>query len=143
MLFCIVNSNIIRIFVAQTTNKVTYQLKLITMSTMRNSVMLVGRAGAEPQIKEFNENKKVARFNIAVNESYKNDNNEWVNSTQWFPIVAWDKMAERVEAKVKKGCQVAIDGKLRVNEWTDDKGQRHSNTEIWIEDLMVIESKEN
>jgi len=107
------------------------------MSTMRNSVMLIGRPGAEPELKTFNSNKK-ARFNIAVNERRKNANGEWVENTQWFPIVAWGNVADRVMRIVQKGKQVAISGSLRNNEWTDDKGQRHSVTEIWITDLFPM-----
>ena len=110
------------------------------MSTMRNSVMLIGRLGAEPEIKTFNKNK-VARFRIAVNESRKNANGEWVDNTQWFPIVAWGSLAERVEKHVTKGTLLAIEGSLRNNEWTDDKGQRHSSTEIWISDIIPLIAK--
>ena len=109
------------------------------MSTLRNSVTLVGRPGADPEVKNLNDNKKVARFNLAVNESYKNANDEWVNTTQWFPVVAWNGVADRAEKVIKKGLQVAIDGKLRNNEWKDDKGQHHSVTEIWLEDFIVLE----
>ena len=112
------------------------------MSTMRNSVMLIGRPGAEPETRTFN-NSKMVRFRIAVNERRKNANNEWVDNTQWFPIVAWGNVAERVERNVKKGQLVAIDGSLRNNEWTDDKGQRHSTTEVWINDLLPIEKSKN
>ena len=108
------------------------------MSTMRNSVMLIGRPGAEPETKTFNRNK-MTRFRIAVNESRKNANNEWVDNTQWFPVVAWGNVADRVERIVKKGQLIAIDGSLRNNEWTDDKGQRHYVTEVWINDLFPIE----
>ena len=108
------------------------------MSTMKNSVMLIGRPGAEPEIKTFSSNKK-ARFSLAVSENKKNANGEWVNDTQWFPIVAWGALADRVENNVKKGLQVAINGSLHNNEWTDDKGQRHSTTEIWIHDLFLID----
>lgn len=108
------------------------------MSTMRNSVMLIGRPGAEPEMKTFN-NSKIARFRIAVNESRKNANGEWVTDTQWFPIVAWGPVADRVEKNVKKGKRIAIDGSLHNNEWTDDKGQRHSTTEIWVNDLFLID----
>ena len=73
-------------------------------------------------------------------ENYKNAEGEWVNTTQWISIVAWGNVAERVENKVKKGLQIAIDGSLHINEWTDDKGQRHSNTEIWIDDFFVIDT---
>ena len=108
------------------------------MSTMRNSVMLIGRPGAEPEMKNFNDNKK-ARFSLAVTESKKNANGEWVNDTQWFPVVAWGAIANRVEKNVKKGKRIAVEGSLHNNEWTDDKGQRHSNIEVWINDLFLID----
>ena len=111
------------------------------MSTTRNSVMLVGRPGADPEIKNFS-NSKRARFNLAVNESHKNADGDWVNDTQWFSIVAWNKVADRVESRIKKGLQVAIDGSLHNVEWTDDKGQRHSNVEIWIDDFFIIDMDE-
>ena len=106
---------------------------------MRNSVTLIGRPGADPETRTFNSNSKMARFRLAVSENRRNANNEWVNDTQWFNIVAWGKTAERVESHVKKGVQVVIDGKLRNNEWTDDRGQRHSSIEIWLNDLVTIE----
>ena len=112
------------------------------MSTMRNSVMLIGRPGAEPEIKTFNNNKK-ARFSIAVSENKKNANGEWVSDTQWFPIVAWGAVADRVEKSVKKGKRIAIEGSLRNNEWTDDKGQRHLVTEILLHDLLPVEKSKD
>ena len=105
---------------------------------MRNSVMLIGRPGAEPEVKMFN-NSKMTRVRLAVTESKKNANGEWVNDTQWFPIVAWGPVADRVEKNVKKGKRIAIDGALRNNEWTDDKGQRHTITEVLVKDLFLID----
>ena len=109
------------------------------MSTMRNSVMLIGRPGAEPEVKNLSNNNKVARFSLAVDERRMNANREWVNNTQWFKIVAWGKTAERVENNVRKGLQIAIEGSLRNNEWTDDKGQRHITTEVFVNDLFLID----
>jgi single-strand DNA-binding protein len=106
---------------------------------MRNSVMLIGRPGAEPEVKNLNNNNKVARFRLAVNEGRMNANHEWVNDTQWFNLVAWGKTADRVANNVRKGLQIAIEGSLRNNEWTDDKGQRHTSTEIFINDLFLID----
>ena len=106
---------------------------------MRNSVMLIGRPGAEPEMRNLSNNNKVARFRLAVSESRRNANNEWVNDTQWFSMVAWGAIADRVQKNVKKGQQLAIEGKLRNNEWTDDKGQRHNSVEIWIDDLFQME----
>ncbi|MCF0200088.1 MAG: single-stranded DNA-binding protein [Bacteroidales bacterium] len=113
------------------------------MSTMRNSVMLVGRPGAEPEMKTLNNNQKVARFRIAVNESYKNANNEYTDITYWFNVVAWGGHAERVMKSVRKGKQIAIEGSLRNNEWTDKEGKRHNDTEIWLNDLLPMEAEKS
>ncbi len=110
------------------------------MSTMRNSVMLIGRPGSEPEIRNFNNNSKKATFRIAVNEGHKNANGEWVENTQWFPVVGWGNIADRIERFVKKGMLLAIDGNLRNNEWTDDKGQRHSSIQVWVNDLFLIDT---
>ena len=93
------------------------------MSTMRNSVMLIGRPGAEPEVKSLNKNNKMARVRLAVTESKKNANGEWVSETQWFTIVAWGKIADRVENNVRKGLQVAVEGSLRkVAKMLEDRG---------------------
>ena len=105
---------------------------------MRNSVTLVGRPGAEPEMRALNNGKK-ATFRLAVNEGRKNANGEWVETTQWFPVVAWGALAERVEKDVRKGMRIAISGSLHNNEWTDDKGQRHLVTEIWVSELLPVE----
>ena len=108
------------------------------MSTMRNSVMLIGRPGAEPEVKNFN-NSKRARFSLAVNETHRNANHEQVKDTQWFNVVAWDKTAERVAQVMKKGKQIAIDGTLRNNEWVDKNGQRHLSTEIHLNNFILLD----
>ncbi len=113
------------------------------MSTMRNSVQLIGRPGADPEIKTFDSNSKVARFRIAVSETRLNANNERVNNTQWFTVVAWNKMAERVAKVVKKGKRIAIEGELHNNDWKDNNGVSHSSTEIWLNDLLVIDWDSN
>ena len=109
------------------------------MSTMRNSVMLIGRPGAEPETRTFNDNRIVTRFNLAVNDTRRNAKNEQVKDTQWFTVVAWDKTAERVAQVVKKGKRIAIDGALRNNEWIDNNGQRHQLTEIRLNNFILLD----
>ena len=106
---------------------------------MRNSVMLIGRPGAEPETRTFNDNRIVTRFNLAVNEMRRNANHQQVKDTQWFTVVAWDKTAERVAQVVKKGKRIAIDGALRNNEWTDKNGQRHLSTEIHLNNFILLD----
>lgn len=104
---------------------------------MRNSVMLIGNAGSDPEIRTFSNGQKVARVRIAVNESYKNANDEWVQTTEWFGLVGFGNMADRMEKQIHKGQQFAIDGRLHNNEWSDDQG-RHTVTEIILNDLFLI-----
>ena len=61
------------------------------MSTLKNHVQLIGNVGQEPTITNLESGKKVARFSIATNESYKNNKGEKVQSTDWHTVVAWDE----------------------------------------------------
>ena len=61
------------------------------MSTMRNSVMLIGRPGAEPETRTFNDNRIVTRFNLAVNETRRNANHQQVKDTNNFILLDWGK----------------------------------------------------
>lgn len=107
---------------------------------MKNSVMLIGNAGNDPEIRTFSNGQKVARVRIAVNESYKNANGEWVQQTQWFPLSGFGNMADRMEKTIRKGVYFAIDGRLHNNEWDDEHG-RHSVTEIIVNDLFLIDTQ--
>ncbi len=109
------------------------------MSTMRNSVMLIGRPGTEPETKTFDNNHIISRFRLAVNDSHTNANHERVNTTQWFTVVAWDKTAERIAQVVKKGKRIAVDGALHNNERTDQNGVRHSGTEIHVNNFVLLD----
>ena len=63
------------------------------MNTLRNSVRLVGNLGMDPEVKSFDNNKKLARLSIAINESYKNDKGEKITETQWHNVVMWNTQA--------------------------------------------------
>ena len=73
------------------------------MSTLRNSVKLIGHVGTEPEIVNLDSGKKLAKFSIATNEYYKNAKGEKVSETQWHNLVAWGKTADLVENYVPKG----------------------------------------
>ena len=59
------------------------------MNTLRNSVRLVGNLGMDPEVKSFDNNRKLAKISIATNESYKNDKGEKITDTQWHNLVLW------------------------------------------------------
>ena len=67
------------------------------MNTLRNKVQLIGNLGQNPEVKELTGGKKVAKFSLATNETYRNKAGEKVTDTQWHNLVAWGKTAEIIE----------------------------------------------
>lgn len=112
------------------------------MNAQRNSVVLTGRPGRDPEVKVLDNNRKMARFSIAVNESRINALNERINNTQWFTIVAWGNEVEKAEAMVHKGQPIVVYGKLHNNEWKDRDGNRRISTEIYLSNIEPYQDAE-
>ena len=94
------------------------------MYALKNSVRLVGNLGNAPEIKTTEGGKKMARFSLATNESYRNAKGEKVTETQWHNLVAWGKVAEIAEKLLQKGTEVTVDGKLVNRTYTDKQGEK-------------------
>ena len=93
------------------------------MNSLRNHVQLIGRLGADPEIKQFDSGKKKASFSMATNDSYKNAEGEKVEETQWHNVVAWGKKADLIEQYLTKGSEVAVSGRLTYRDYESD-GQK-------------------
>ncbi len=110
------------------------------MNALRNTVQLIGRLGNDPQIKTFDSGKRMATFSIATNEVYYNNQGEKVEDTQWHNIVVWGKKSEVVESYLKKGSEIAVQGKL-VNRSYEKDGERKYITEIIVNDFLMMDKK--
>jgi single-strand DNA-binding protein len=108
------------------------------MSTLRNKVQLIGHVGNDPEIKTFDGGKKLAKLNVATNESYKNDKGEKVEETQWHSLIAWGITADIIEKYVVKGKEIAIEGKLTHRSYEDKNGEKRYVTEVVIDELMLL-----
>src|SRR5690554_2009050 len=111
------------------------------MSRLRNKVQLIGNLGKDPEIITLESGRKLAKFSLATNESYKNQKGERVTETQWHNIVAWGKTAEIIESYLTKGKEVAIEGKLTSRSWDDKEGQKRYITEVVCNELVMLGSK--
>jgi len=111
------------------------------MSTLRNKVQLIGHVGNDPEIKTFDGGKKLAKLNVATNESYKNEKGEKVEETQWHSLIAWGKTADIIEKYVVKGKEIAIEGKLTHRSYEDKNGEKRYVTEVVIDELLMLGSK--
>lgn len=108
------------------------------MSTLRNKVQLIGHVGNDPEIKTLDGGRKLAKLNVATNESYKNDKGEKVEETQWHSLIAWGKTAEIIEKYVVKGKEIAIEGKLTHRSYEDKNGEKRYVTEVVIDELLML-----
>lgn len=105
---------------------------------IKNNVQLIGRLGAEPQVKTLDNGTKLAKFRIAVTETYKTKSGDKVNDTQWHTIVAWGTLADIAERILHKGSQVTIDGKLFNRSFTDREGNKRTTTEIVANEFFLM-----
>lgn len=112
------------------------------MNALRNKVQLIGNLGMNPEVKELSNGSKFAKVSLATNESYKNAKGELVKETQWHNIVAFGKTAEIMEKYLKKGSEVAVEGKLLTRNYTDKEGVKKHITEIQINELLMLDKKE-
>ena len=111
------------------------------MNALRNKVQLIGNLGMDPEVKSLDGGKKLAKMSIATNENYKNAKGEKVTETQWHNLVAWGKTAEIIERFLKKGSEVAIEGKLINRNYTDKEGIKRYVTEIEVSEVLMLDAK--
>ena len=103
-----------------------------------NSVVIVGRCGQDPEMKYFESGKVKTTFSLAVNRWDTKTKSE---ITDWFNVEFWEKQAEVAGEYVKKGRQVALDGKLVVSSWTTPQGENRTRYLIRGINLRLLGSK--
>ena len=108
------------------------------MNALKNRVQLIGNVGNDPEIKILESGKKVAKVNLATNESYYNDKNEKITDTQWHTVTAWGKTADIIESFVTKGKEIAVEGKLTHRSYDDKEGIKRYVTEIIISEVLLL-----
>jgi single-strand DNA-binding protein len=111
------------------------------MNSLRNSVRLVGNLGMDPEVKTFDTNKKLARVSLATKETYKNNKGEKVTETQWHNLVIWGAQAQLVEDLLKKGDEVAIEGRIANSNYTDKEGNKRYVSEIIVNEFLKLGSR--
>lgn len=111
------------------------------MNALRNKVTLIGNLGNAPEIRTLESGKKMAKFSVATNETYRNAKGEKVTETQWHNLVAFGKTAEIAEKYLTKGKEVAVEGKLTTRTYNDKDGNKKYFTEIQVSELVLLGAK--
>jgi len=108
------------------------------MNALRNRVQLIGNLGMDPEVKSLDNGKKVAKFTLATNEDYKNSEGQKISETTWHNIVAWNGLADNIGKLLKKGKQVAVEGRLAYRSYEDKQGVTKYITEIVIDSMLML-----
>jgi len=111
------------------------------MKNLLNSVRLIGNVGYDPEIREFESGKKLAKLNLATNEKVTLVSGDVVNNTQWHRLVAWGNVAELFEKMVKKGSKLMVEGRLQHRSFLGADGQKKETSEVVVKNILLIEAK--
>jgi len=101
-----------------------------------NKCMIIGHLGKDPEIKTTQSGMAVANFSVAVSEKRKGE-----DATEWFRVVAFDKLADICGKYLTKGKQVYIEGRIQTREWEDRDGNKRQTTEIIANQMVMLGGK--
>ncbi|MCX8021162.1 MAG: single-stranded DNA-binding protein [Syntrophorhabdaceae bacterium] len=103
-----------------------------------NKVILIGRLGADPELRYTTESTPVATFRIATTETWKDKNGNKQEKTEWHTIIAWRKLAEIASGYLKKGRLVYVEGRIRTREYDAKDGTKRRVYEIEATDMKLF-----
>jgi single-strand DNA-binding protein len=103
-----------------------------------NKVLLIGRLGADPELRYTADNVPVATFNVATSETYKDKGGAKQEKTEWHRVVAWRKLGEIAGEYLKKGKLVYIEGKIQSREYEGKDGVKRKTFEIIASEMKML-----
>ncbi len=106
-----------------------------------NKAILVGRLGADPEMRYTQSNTAVTTMNIATNETYTDSSGERREKTEWHRVVAWSRLAEICQQYLRKGSLVYVEGPIQTREWEDRDGNKRYTTEVKALTMQILDSK--
>ncbi len=112
------------------------------MSKDLNKVLIIGRLGKDPETRYTPQGSAMTRFTVASGRRWRTAEGEDREDTEWFNVVAWDKLAETCGQYLQKGSRVYIEGRLQTRSWDDQTtGQKRYMTEVIANDMIMLESR--
>ncbi len=110
------------------------------MAAGLNKVMIIGNLGADPEMSYTVNGTARTKMSVAVNRNYTTREGERREETEWFSVVAWDKLGENVAQYLTKGRRVYVEGRLQTRQYDDKEGQRRYFTEVIARDVQFLDS---
>jgi single-strand DNA-binding protein len=108
------------------------------MALSLNKVMIIGNVGRDPEMRYTPDGKANAKFSVAVSRVWTNQEGEKKEETEWFNVVAWDKLAETCGSYVTKGQKVYVEGRLQTRTWEGQDGLKHKTTDLVAREVIFL-----
>jgi single-strand DNA-binding protein len=105
-----------------------------------NRIQILGHIGGDLELKATQTGIAVLNFNVATTESYKDQNGQWQNKTEWHNCQAWEYIASKIAEDYQKGSKIFLEGKVRTNNYEKD-GVKKSYSFIQVKDVYAIAKK--
>ncbi|MEX2088957.1 MAG: single-stranded DNA-binding protein [Bacteroidota bacterium] len=106
-----------------------------------NKAILIGNLGKDPELRYTSAGVAVATFSVATNESWKDQDGNVQERTQWHNIVAWRKLAEICSEYLKKGSKLYLEGRIQYRNYDDKNGVKRYVTEIVLDQMVMLDSR--
>ncbi len=106
-----------------------------------NKVIIIGNVGSEPEMRFTPNGKPVTSFTVATNWVYNTPDGERKQETEWFNVVAWNRLAEQCNQFLAKGRLVYTEGRLRTRSWEGQDGQQHSRLEVIANRVVFLDKR--
>ncbi len=106
-----------------------------------NFVILCGNITRDPEMRQLSSGTAVADLGLAVNESYKNKAGEMVETTCFVDVVVWGRLAETCSQYLRKGSPVLVEGRLQLDQWTTQEGEKRSKLRVRADRVQFLGSK--
>jgi len=103
-----------------------------------NRVILVGNLTRDPELRYLQSGTAVADVGLAVNERWKNSSGEWVDETTFVDVTLWARTAEVAGEFLSKGSQVMIEGRLKLDSWETQDGQKRSKMKVVCDRMLML-----
>mgnify|MGYP000297786286 FL=1 len=111
------------------------------MAGSLNKVLLIGNVGRDPELRYTPNGKPVVSFTVATNRVWTGPDGERREETEWFNVVAWNRLAEQCNEYVRKGRKVYVEGRLHTRSWEGQDGQRRYRTEVIATDVRLLDRR--
>jgi len=106
-----------------------------------NKVMIIGRLGRDPEMRYTPSGHPRTKFSVATSRNWTTQDGENRSETEWFNVVAWDRLAEICSQYLSKGNRVYVEGRLQTRKWQDANGNQRSTIEVIANEMLILTNR--